>query len=109
MEKEIKIATLYTKILETDNMEILVPVRILFGITDEDEFEFYDTVTQSVYYHIDTYSDEGAYSGFNDVKPIDWLLKEYPDLNFFEAINKYMNKIKENVYYYFLFLQYLYQ
>ena len=100
MEKEILIAPLFTKVADTEEMEIFIPTRIIFGITDDDEYSFFDVVSQSVYYDINCYSDEGMYSGFDEVKPLSWLLKEFPELNLFESVNAYFNKLKENVYYF---------
>lgn len=101
MNKELKIAPLFSKILDSDNgIEVFLPSRILIGTTDKDEFRFYDAFSQKIYYSVNDYSgDTVYYNAFNYVKLLKDFMNDYPNLTLIEAINKYLNKLKENVYY----------
>ena len=104
MKKEIKIAPLFTKILESeDGIEVFIPTRVLVGTTEFDELKFYDIISQQVFYSVNDFSgDDIYYSGFNYVKTLKDFLEEYPGLTLFEAINKYLSNLKKNIYYFSL-------
>ena len=102
MNKHLQIATLFMKSLETDELEIFIPVKVLIGKTDENEMRFYDVLSHKSYYWLDSYSDDGNYVGFHEHRTLDSVTKHYPGMKIFDALNEYLKKQKEKVYFYAL-------
>lgn len=102
MNRHLQIATLFMKSLETDKLEIFIPVRVLIGKTDENEMRFYDVLSHKSYYWLDSYSDDGNYVGFHEHRTLDSVTKHYPGMKIFDALNEYLKKQKEKVYFYAL-------
>lgn len=94
MEKEVSI--LYA-ISEYKNLLLLIPARVLFGKSNEENNKFYDELSNQVYFGIDYINNNNLnyiYSNTINVKE----LKEKYNTN--DYLNKYFNEFLSNVYFY---------
>lgn len=103
MSRNMKIATLFTKVMETGELDIFIPTRVLFGKEDEKGIRFYDVLSQTMFYDLDNYAgDEELYSGYYYSEDLKDVKSKFPNMSLYEFINQYLRLRKEQVYFYSL-------
>lgn len=102
MTQELQVAILFQNDIQTERVELALPVRILIGILNEDGTKFYDITSNQVYTNLDYSSDSDNYFGFYYPIPLkDFIVKNTSE-DTMQNINNYFNKIREKAYFYTL-------
>ena len=102
MKQKLQVAILFQRDIQTDIVELALPIRALIGVLNEDGTKFYDITGQQVFNDIDNYSDTSNCLGFYYPMPIeDFMVSNTPEA-ILKNINDYFKKIKEKVYFYSL-------
>lgn len=85
----------------SDDFIFLYPKRLVIGELDEKTALFTDSLTNDIIVNSDTASYTGLPIGFNCVVSVNLLKKAFKTRNVKDAINKYWDSIKNNVFYYY--------
>lgn len=102
MKKDLQVAILFQNDIQTERVELALPVRVLIGIINEDETKFYDIISQRVFTNIDYAPDSENHFGFYYPIPLkDFMIKNTP-ADTMQNINDYLKKIREKAYFYSL-------
>lgn len=94
MEKEVSI--LYA-IREYNNLLLLIPVRVLYGQSNEDNDKFYDELSNQVYFNENYIDNTNLDFIYGDTIKENELKQKYDTKDY---LNKYFNEFINNIYFY---------
>ena len=100
MKQKLQVAILFQRDIQTDTVELALPIRTLVGVLSEDGTKFYDRTGQQVLNDIDNYSDTSNCFGFYYPMPFEDFMTSNTPESVLQNINDYFKKIKEKVYFY---------
>lgn len=97
---EFQVGVLFSHLSLNDNIELLIPMRVLLGVTDVTNNMFYDALSNQTYYNIYDEDHEDEPFHFNNVKSLSILKKIYPNQDMQYAICNYFKDIKRYVHFF---------
>ena len=98
--KRIDTAVLFSKMHIDNDLNLMVPIRILCGEADEKRITFTDSLSNQVFANTDLSLDADLPYGFNKVVPLKDIMKKYKAKTLLTACERYFKDIKKFVHFY---------